>query len=239
MGRPYYSRIARQWHESTGTEGGPFKRTVLNGFLLKCIDSIRSRSILELGAGNGYFIPLMLKHFLPDPPQRIVITDQSGALLKLAQTQFKVPRAEYACLDVRNPFPFDAGSFDLILATMVFNEVSSAALQSALNECHRVVRPNGSVIASITDPAFIALLLSSGKLSRLGPEFWTMPGVGSLRVPVVVRSEEEYGALFRRAGFTFEKTSLMPSDEVLLERPGLRHASGTPLAMVFVAKRIS
>jgi len=79
--------------------------------------------------------------FSPDIPQRIVITDQSGALLQLAERHFKVPHAEYTCLDIRNPFPFDANSFDFILATMVFNEVSSDTLQSALNECRRVVRP--------------------------------------------------------------------------------------------------
>jgi hypothetical protein len=59
LGRPYYSRIAKQWHEATGYQGGSLKKYVLNDYLLKNIESITDRSILELGAGNGYFIPLI------------------------------------------------------------------------------------------------------------------------------------------------------------------------------------
>ena len=65
MGRPYYSRIAKQWHDITGYHGGPFKKYVLNDHLLEQISSIDNLSILELGAGNGYFMPKALTPTLP------------------------------------------------------------------------------------------------------------------------------------------------------------------------------
>lgn len=129
MSRPYYNRIAKLWHEVTGYHGGPFKKYVLNEYLLATIGTIRNLSIIELGAGNGYFIPMMLRRFSGQIPSRIVITDQSGVLLKMAENEFRVKEAEIRQLDIRYPFPFGDGSFDIILATMKRKRVRSCFLQ--------------------------------------------------------------------------------------------------------------
>ncbi len=227
------------WHEATGYHGGPFKRYVLNDYLLATLGTIRSLSIIELGAGNGYFIPMMLRRFSGQSPSRIVIIDQSAVLLRIAENKFKVEQAEYRQLDIRNPFPFDDGSFDIILATMIFNEVSTSKLEAALRECRRVLREDGRMIATVAHPTFVTTLSRAGKLSKLSNDFWTMPAKGSLRVPVVPRSEKEYFDLLRDAHFDFEVESLYPSPPVLNERPGLRHAAGVPLTMVFNCRKTS
>lgn len=237
MSRPYYNRIAKQWHEVTGYHGGPFKKYVLNEYLLATIGTIGNLSIIEIGAGNGYFIPLMLRRFSGQIPSRIVITDQSGALLKIAENEFRVEGAEYIQLDIRNSFPFGDGSFDIILATMIFNEVSTPNLKAALKECHRILSENGRMIVTVTHPIFVTALSRGGKLSNLGSDFWTMPAKGSLRVPVVPRSEEAYSEMFSDADIKFELESLHPTPPVLNERPGLRHAAGVPLAMVFNCRK--
>ena len=55
MARPYYSKIAKAWHDATGAEGGPLKKLVLNDLLLDRIGSIDGLSLLEIGAGTGIF----------------------------------------------------------------------------------------------------------------------------------------------------------------------------------------
>ncbi len=233
MGRPYYSRIKKQWHEVTGHRGGPFKKYVLNDYLIEKIGGINEQALLELGAGNGYFVPLLCQRYSGQIPSRIVISDLSGALLEIARGEFYLEDAEYIQLDVRNEFPFENESFDLILATFVFNEVSSSGFRAALKESWRILRQNGRLIATVTHPQFVRKLQKNGKLSQLGPDFWTMPGKGSLRLPVVLRSEKEYLSAFHEAGFEFEYESLFPTTEVLNERAGLRYAKDDPLAMVF------
>ena len=47
--------LQKNWHAVTGYRGGAFKQFVLNDVLLENIPAIASKSILELGAGNGYF----------------------------------------------------------------------------------------------------------------------------------------------------------------------------------------
>ena len=141
----YYDRIATSWHRATGYRGGSFKKYVLNDILIGKMAAVESRSkktaavagqsILELGAGNGYFMPLALERYSGQVPERLVITDGSSRLLAIAETHFKIPGAQYLQLDVRSPFPFEDAGFDLILATMIFNEVSTGGLRRALIEC--------------------------------------------------------------------------------------------------------
>lgn len=233
MGRPYYSRIKRQWHEVTGNRGGSFKKYVLNDYLIEKIGGIDGQALLELGAGNGYFMSLLCQRYSGQTPSRIVISDLSGALLEIAQREFSLAGAEYIQLNVRNEFPFDNESFELVLATMVFNEVSLAGFKSALKESWRILKQNGRLIATITHPQFVERLQKNGKLSQLGHNFWTMPSKGSLRLPVVLRSEKQYISAIKQTGFDFKYESLFPTIEVLNERPGLRYSKDIPLVMVF------
>ena len=228
----YYDRIAKQWHETTGYQGGSFKRHVLNDVLLEQISAVSNNAILELGAGNGYFMPLALDHFSGQIPERVVITELSTRLLAIAQAEFFVETAEYHQLDVRSQYPFDDKSFDIILATMVFNEVSRGGLKRALWECWRVLRPNGRLIITITHPTFVQSLNQRHQLRREKNGPLTMPGAGQMRLPVVPRGVEEYGRLLEKAGFSWQATDVYPTEKVLNEKAGLRELGSKPLALV-------
>src|SRR5690242_6676240 len=100
----YYDRIARAWHAATGPQGGAVKRYLLNERVLDRFPDVAGLAILELGAGNGYFLPLALRRFSGRVPARVVISDQSPALLDIARRSFRVDGAEYVVLDVRDNF---------------------------------------------------------------------------------------------------------------------------------------
>ena len=70
MARPYYSRIAKAWHESTGATGGPLKKYVLNNLLIDKIGSVEDLHVLEIGAGNGYFVRMLMQRRSGDNPQK-------------------------------------------------------------------------------------------------------------------------------------------------------------------------
>ena len=59
----------------TGYAGGAFKELALNDALLSHLPGIEGRSLLELGAGNGYFMPLVLRRFSGQIPAAIVVTE--------------------------------------------------------------------------------------------------------------------------------------------------------------------
>jgi ubiquinone/menaquinone biosynthesis C-methylase UbiE len=229
----YYDRIAKSWHQATGYKGGSFKRHVLNDILIQKMSAVAGRAILELGAGNGYFMPLALERFSGQVPERIVITDASARLLSVAETQFHISGAEYRQLDVRSPFPFEDASFDLILATMVFNEVSTGGLRRALVECRSVLRSTGLLLMTITHPEFIASLDRRNQLKKDENGILTMPGSDQMRLPIVPRRMSDYEQLLTKTGFAWEKSDIYMTDKVLREKPGLRGVGNKPLGLIF------
>ncbi len=197
------------------------------------IASIDHCAILELGAGNGYFLPLVLRRFSGQSPVRIVVTDQSSQMLELAQRYFRLPGADYQCLDVRRPFPFGDAQFNLIIATMLFNEVPARAYDRALQECHRVLAPEGRLLMTVTHPDFIASLHKQGLLKPTPQGLLTMPGSGSLRLPVVNRSLASYRRGLQAGGFQYAEDEAYPTQDVLHLKAGLRHSWKVPIALIF------
>ena len=231
----YYDRIAWQWHTATGHSGGAFKRFVLNDVLIKCIGDIDDSAILELAAGNGYFLPLLLRARSGQIPRRIVVTDSSAALLRIAEGEFQVASAIYQQLDVRSGFPFSTKSFDLVIAVMLFNELSDGAVRRALSECSRVLTDSGRLVGAVIHSDFVTSLNRRGELHK---DEWgkiTMPGSDGLRLPLVPRSQKRYEGLFREAGFELRSTALRPTEVVLQVKPGLRHLGTSPIALAFEA----
>ena len=234
----YYDRIAKQWHQITGYSGGSLKRHILNAQVLSYIESIEDSAIMEVGAGNGYFMPLAMKRFSGQIPRRLVISDASQRLLDIAQTSFAIPDAEYMCLDIRKPLPFAANSFDLILATMVFNEINTSGLNAAFEQFSRVLRTPGRIIATVTHPDFIESLSRRGHI-RKQKGYLSMPGAKGLRLPVVLRTVDEYLKLFHWHGFDAIEEDIYPSQQVLRDKPGLAKAGNIPIAAIFVAHKMT
>ncbi len=228
----YYDRIANRWHAVTGYDGGAFKRSLLNALLLDRIGGIAGRVFLELGAGNGYFMPLLVRRYSGQRLRRLVITDRSGAMLAMAQQHFAIDGAEYLRLDATRPFPFEAGAFDLVLATMVFNEIPTTGLRRTLAECHRVLAPRGQLLATVLHPDLVRSLKRRGELRSSGKGLVTMPGPKDLRVPVCARSADDYQTMLSWAGFRVARQDVRANAEVLSDKPGLRKAGNVPVAMI-------
>lgn len=233
----YYDKIAKNWHSITGFKGGALKKHQLNDLILNKIHCIAGKSILEIGAGNGYFIPLMLKIFSGQVPSRIVVSDYSEAQLKTAIKYFRVLYAEYMKFNICLPFPFDENEFDIILSTMVFNEVSRKGLKLAFKECSRVLKNQGVLIATVLHPEFIDRLDQQGKLTKHPKGFPLMPGARGLQLPVFKRKISEYHYLLESSGFEFENDEVYPSKKVLNEKPALRKAGKVPIASIYYCKK--
>jgi SAM-dependent methyltransferase len=233
----YYNGIAKQWHRVTGYHGGAFKRYVLNDFLLDKIGHIEGGSILELGAGNGYFAPMMLRRFSGQSPHRLVITDQAQALVHIAQSTFGIENAEYLTLDVQDGLPFSEGEFDLVLATMLFNELPLSVMRNTARDCQRVLVPGGRLLATMPHPALVYGLAKHGALTDFGRGLFAMPSAEGLRLPVARRSVEVYRSTLEECGFDVSTQDIVLDEKTLHEKTGFAHARGTPMALFCDCRR--
>lgn len=222
----------------TGYHGGAFKRYVLNEMLLEKIGPIEGLAILELGAGNGYFAPLLLRRYSGQAPSRLVISDQARTLVDLAQTTFGVEGAEYLTLDVQDDLPFGDGGFDLILATMLFNELPLSALRHAAQECHRLLAPGGRLLATVLHPAMVYALAKRGALTDFGRGLFAMPSAEGLRLPVARRSMAAYQTTLADCGFAVSLEDVLPDAKTLREKPGFTLPRDTPMALVCDCQRL-
>ena len=140
--------------------------------------------------------------------------------------------AEYQVLDIREPYPFSQRTFDLILATMVFNEITVGGLRVALSECRRVLKNRGQLIATVAHPVFVRSLSKRKVLRRKPKGMLTMPGSGSLRLPIVPRSAEKYVGLCEQYGFDCRTEDVSATEKVLNRKPGLRKTGKVPIALL-------
>lgn len=211
---------------------------MLNDLLLDRIGHIEGQAILELGAGNGYFAPLLLRRYSGQTPARLVIGDQAQALVDIAQSTFGIGDAEYLTLDVQDVLPFEDGSFDLILATMLFNELPLSVLRQAARECHRILTPGGRLLATVVHPALVYGLAKRGALTDFGRGLFAMPSAEGLRLPVARRSVEAYRTALVECGFSVAMEDVLPDAKTLHEKPGLKLSRDTPMALLCDCRRV-
>ena len=167
----------------------------------------------------------------------MVITDQSRALLAIAQACFRIAGAEYLAVDVQDPFPFSDGSFQLVVASMLFNELTTSGLEQAVKECARLLTEDGRLLATVTHPDMVQALAKKGALTDFGRGLFAMPSAEGLRLPVSRRPIAAYQKVLEDAGFRVLTEDLHPDEKTLREKPGLKVSSGTPLGLLFTCQR--
>ena len=150
-----WERIAFEYHRHI-LRGDVLREQILDPAILAAMGELGNRRILDLGCGQGY-----LAHRLTEAGGVVTAIDGSAALIALAkQTYPENERLSFIAGDIRHPLPFSGGTFDLIVSNLAFMDIDP--LESTMQECARVLRPNGTLIISLIHPAF----MSGGRLTR-------------------------------------------------------------------------
>jgi ubiquinone/menaquinone biosynthesis C-methylase UbiE len=98
-----------------------------------------SGRVVEIGAGNG----LNFRHY-PAEVAEVVAVEPEPYLRRLAERETEKTTVAVRVVDaVAQELPFDDGSFDAAISSLVLCEVPDQA--GALAELHRVVRPGGEL----------------------------------------------------------------------------------------------
>ena len=122
-------------------------RLVHSAMRLKALRPYRERIIgaaegrvLEIGMGSGLNLPLYGAKV-----STVIGLEPSPALLDMARRQTSAAHVPIELLEASaEALPFDCGSIDTVVTTWTLCTIPDA--ERALRECHRVLRPGGSLL---------------------------------------------------------------------------------------------
>ncbi|MEV5123675.1 class I SAM-dependent methyltransferase [Streptomyces decoyicus] len=112
--------------------------------MLALAGDVTGRRILDAGCGSG-----SLSSALRDRGAVVTGIDASAGMLALARRRLDDDVALHV-VDLRNPLPFDDGTFDDVAASLVLHYLEDWG--PTLAELRRVLRPGGRLIASVSHP---------------------------------------------------------------------------------------
>lgn len=104
-------------------------------------------AVLDFGAGIGYSVPFFRKHL---PEARITCLDVSRKSLDLGAAEYG-GLAEFKHFDGAR-IPYEAGVFDVALASCVFHHIPHGEHVALLGEIRRVLKPGGLLLVFEHNP---------------------------------------------------------------------------------------
>ena len=125
-------------------DAGLFNAYYARPAIMELAGDVTGRTILDAGCGSG---PLAVS--LRDRGARITGFDSSPAMVALARQRLG-PESTVLVADLAGPLPFDAESFDDVVASLVLHYLEDWS--GPLAELRRVLRPGGRLIVAVNHP---------------------------------------------------------------------------------------
>jgi SAM-dependent methyltransferase len=104
--------------------------------LRRILSGIRFQSVLEIGCGTG-----KNTNWLAEQAVQVIGADFSADMLARAKEKALNPNITFRQMDVREPWPFEAGQFDLITCSLVLEHIED--LGFVFEQASAVLRPGG------------------------------------------------------------------------------------------------
>lgn len=120
-------------------------------------------SVLDLGCGDGQYLPLLLEHC-----DRVLGADRSGVALERAAR--RAPSAELSPVGEDSRLPIGDNAVDRVWCVDTIEHVVDT--QIFLSEARRVLRPGGRILVATPDhPARLRIALAFGGWSKFFDPF--------------------------------------------------------------------
>lgn len=197
--------------------------------MLALAGDVAGRNILDAGCGSG-----SLSSALRDRDATVTGIDASAGMVELARQRLG-DGVDLQVADLNDPLPFDDGSFDDVIASLVLHYIEDWG--PTLSEMRRVLRPDGRLFASVDHP-IVAYTIQEpwpDYFANTSYEFeWEF---GGKRVPMRFwrKSLQQMLNAFASAGFRLTSiTEPQPLPEAREVHPdGFAHFSAAPGFLFF------
>jgi len=144
-----WDSAAEWWTSRSSARGDVNREWVIDPALFRLLGDVRGRRVLDAGCGSGY-----LARLLAAKGAEVVAVDHSPKLLEIARCEeTEEPLGvKYLEADLGRLSLLADAAFDIIVSNVVLQDV--VAFDRAFTEFHRVLRPGGRLLFSVTHPCF-------------------------------------------------------------------------------------
>lgn len=150
-----------------------------------------TRSVLDLGCGTGrHVVHLRAKGF------QVTGLDNAPTGLKLTREWLQHENLEAGLIlaDMRQPLPFENGSFDAVLSTQVIHHALLASVLATAKEIERVVRRGGTILISV--PARREIAMDGNDSEEIEPNTFVPTSGSETGLPHHLFTPDEFRAIF-------------------------------------------
>ncbi|MBI1908839.1 MAG: class I SAM-dependent methyltransferase [Deltaproteobacteria bacterium] len=232
---------ASLWDRIIGQyKGDPYRRLVMLPTILGLLPSIRGKKVLDIGTGNGFLIP----HLLRKKPRIVVGIDKSSELLSIAKTRLP-QNVRLIQGDITKKFVLDETPFDVAICNFVLNEIEN--LFVACKNIARQFHKNSTLIVGVLHP-FYSLgqyLRAGNKTVKDFERYFSEKKITeiyrnsreSIRLENFSRPLSAYINALLEAGFIIEKT-IEPQTpfRVVRENPCYKPYKDLPVSFYFLLR---
>jgi len=167
---------------------------------LSLLPEVRGKRVLDAACGPGVYAEWLLAR-----GAEVVAVDVSPKMVELARRRLG-PNVDVRHANLTMPLTFlDSESFDIVLSPLTMNYIED--WESVFREFHRVLRPAGHFILSVTHPSFDYTYFNSSnyfETELVGSE-WRGFETVKVHMPSFRRSLEATLNPLMEAGFRLEK----------------------------------
>ncbi len=182
-----------------------FKRKTNAEFpiMLELMGDINNKQLLDLGCGVGDYAKIY-----SEKGAFVTAVDNSKKEIEHAKN-LHISNIKFMIHDINYGLPFENSSFDIITSSLVFDHLEG--LKPLFKECNRILKDNGQLIFSITNPIFYQERSLVGKTKILGRKIIfgdyfkrrmvVRKWYGKIKVEHYHKTLEDYFSAFLKNGF--------------------------------------
>ncbi|MFC1598512.1 class I SAM-dependent methyltransferase [Patescibacteria group bacterium] len=141
---------AKIWDQRNTSGGEPYKKHLLDPLILKLIQPIKNKVVLDQGCGNGHLAVKIAKYH----PKKIILLDLYPENLKIAKKNLKnisCP-SQFIQTDLNQTIKIKSNTIDLVVSSMTLIELKN--INKVIKQTYRILKPNGQYLITTVHPAF-------------------------------------------------------------------------------------
>jgi len=141
---------AKIWDQRNASGGEPYKKYLLDPLILKLIQPIKNKVVLDQGCGNGHLAVKIAKF----QPKKLILLDLYQGNLDTAKKNLKNIKCpcQFIQANLDQIIKIKSNTIDLVVSSMTLIELKN--IDKVIKQTYRILKTKGEYLITTVHPAF-------------------------------------------------------------------------------------